>query len=251
VILTLVAAAFIAAGRGSEPSRRERSTTRLAIAWLAVTLLPVSNLFSVMLVAERTLLLPSVGAVMVAGAIASALLRVSAATERNRLARIGLATIVASLVIAGTLRSRGRQRVWRDDAALFAQTAEDAPRSYRAQFFYGQMLFQQGKRAEGERRLRMAIALNPTSSDVSPLNYLATQYRDAGMCPQALPLYERALANDAERPDVRYGLAACLLTTGRFTEARRLAQDGVRRGDLKGLFLELIARSDSVSSRGG
>jgi hypothetical protein len=251
VILTLVAAAFIAAGRGSEPSRRERSTTRLAIAWLAVTLLPVSNLFSVMLVAERTLLLPSVGAVMVAGAIASALLRVSAATERNRLARIGLATIVASLVIAGTLRSRGRQRVWRDDAALFAQTAEDAPRSYRAQFFYGQMLFQQGKRGEGERRLRMAIALNPTPSDVSPLNYLATQYRDAGMCPQALPLYERALANDAERPDVRYGLAACLLTTGRFTEARRLAQDGVRRGDLKGLFLELIARSDSVSSRGG
>ena len=105
--------------------------------------------------------------------------------------------------------------MWRDDATLFAQTVEDAPRSYRAQFFYGQMMFAQGKRAEGERHLRLAIDAQSDAADVSPLNYLATQYRDAGMCPQALPLYERALANDAERPDVRYGLASCLLATGR------------------------------------
>jgi tetratricopeptide (TPR) repeat protein len=159
--------------------------------------------------------------------------------------------VVAALVVAGTLRSRQRQRVWRDNATLFAQTAEDAPLSYRAQFFYGQLLFQQGRRAEGERRLKLAIALNPTPSDVSPLNFLATEYRDAGLCPQALPLYERALANDEERPDVRYGMAACLLETGRVGEARHLAQDGVRRGDLKTLFLQLIARSDSLASRGG
>jgi thioredoxin-like negative regulator of GroEL len=71
------------------------------------------------------------------------------------------------------------------------------------------------------------------------------------MCPQALPLYERAIANDAQRPDVRYGLAACLLATGRVAEARTLAQDGVRRGELKSLFLQLIARSDSIATRGG
>jgi thioredoxin-like negative regulator of GroEL len=71
------------------------------------------------------------------------------------------------------------------------------------------------------------------------------------MCAQALPLYERALANDRERPDVRYGLAACLLATGRVDDARRLARDGAERGDLKALFLELIARSDSVGTHGG
>jgi thioredoxin-like negative regulator of GroEL len=64
------------------------------------------------------------------------------------------------------------------------------------------------------------------------------------MCPQALPLYEQALASDEARPDVRYGLAACLLATGRVDAARRLAQDGVRRGDLEGLFIRLIERSD-------
>jgi predicted Zn-dependent protease len=211
----------------------------------------VSNLFSVMLVAERTLLLPSVGGMLLVGAAASWATGRSARSRADVGIRVGIATVVAALVTAGTIRSRERQRVWRDNATLFAQTVEDAPLSYRAQFFYGQLLFQQGRRAEGERHLRLAIALNPTLSDVSPLNYLATEYRDAGLCPQALPLYERALANDEARPDVRYGMAACLLETGRASEARRLAQDGVRRGDLKTLFLQLIARSDSATSRGG
>ena len=250
VILVAGAAAFAALGRSSGPWDDDRRTARLGLAWLAITLLPVSNLFSVMLVAERTLLMPSVAAMIVAGAVTSVILRHSAA-RAGTFTRAGVATIVTCLVVLGTVRSRSRQRVWQDDATLFATTAEDAPRSYRAQFFYGQMLFRQGKRAEGERRLRLAIALNPTPSDVSPLNYLATEYRDAGMCPQALPLYERAIANDAQRPDVRYGLAACLLATGRVAEARTLAQDGVRRGELKSLFLQLIARSDSIATRGG
>ncbi len=250
-ILAAAIGAFAALGRGTDASRADRSVARLGVAWLAVTLLPVSNLFSVMLVAERTLLLPSVGAVLLVGAGVSAVMRGAVVAGRSKAVRFVLTTMIACAVLAGLVRSDRRQRVWRDDATLFAQTAEDAPRSYRAQFFYGQMLFLQGRRAEGERRLRLAIALNPTPSDVSPLNYLATQYRDAGMCPQALPLYERAIANDAQRPDVRYGLASCLLTTGRAAEARRLAQDGVRRGDLKGLFLDLLARTDSVATPGG
>jgi tetratricopeptide (TPR) repeat protein len=250
-ILLASVVAFLALGRGRNATPTERSAARLGLAWLGITLLPVSNLFSVMLVAERTLLLPSVGAVLVAGALASWAIRSTPQWGVGLRARFGLATVVAALVVAGTIRSRDRQGVWHDNATLFAQTAEDAPRSYRAQFFYGQLLFEQGRRAEGERRLRLAIALNPTPSDVSPLNYLATQYRDAGLCHQALPLYERALTNDDARPDVRYGMAACLLQTGRVREARQHAEEGARRGDLKALFLEIIARSDSVATSGG
>jgi hypothetical protein len=245
VILAVVVALFWSLGRGTEGTRVERAAARFALAWLAVTLLPVSNLFSVLLVAERTLLLPSVGAMLFVGTAVSWTMK-----RVTRPARVALATAAAALVVAGAIRSSDRQRVWRDDATLFAQMAEDAPLSYRAQFFYGQLLFQNGRRAEGERHLKLAIALNPTPSDVSPLNYLATMYRDAGLCPQALPLYEQALANDAARPDVRYGLAACLLATGRVEEARRVAQDGVRRGDLKGLFIQIIARSDSLLAHG-
>ena len=251
IILTAAVGAFVALGRGGAASTGDRNVARLGVAWLAVSLLPVSNLLSVMLVAERTLLLPSVGAVMIAGAAVSALLRHAGSEAAGRRARFGLGAALAGLVVLGTARSLSRQPVWRDNQTLFQQTVADAPRSYRAQFFYGQLLFQQGRRAEGERRLLRAIALNPTPSDVSPLNYLATEYRDAGMCPQALPLYERAIAHDAERPDVRYGLAACLLATGRIAEARTLARDGVRRGDLKRLFQELLARADSAVARGG
>jgi hypothetical protein len=239
IVLVALTGLFMALGMRTDAPRRDRVAARFALAWLAVTLLPVSNLFSVMLVAERTLLLPSVGAMLLVGTAASWALQ-----RATRPARFAVSTGAAVLVVAGVVRSSGRQRVWRDDATLFAQMVQDAPLSYRAQFFYGQLLFERGRRAEGERHLKLAIALNPTPSDVSPLNYLATEYRDAGMCPQALPLYEQALANDEARPDVRYGLAACLLATGRVDAARRLAQDGVRRGDLEGLFIRLIERSD-------
>jgi hypothetical protein len=249
-VIAATAVAFVALGRAPYGTALERRAARLGFVWLAITLLPVSNLFSVMLVAERTLFTPSLGAVLIAGVALGAAWRRLAAAWGTRSAHIAFGTIGVVLIALGVVRSATRQPVWRDNDTLFAQTVVDAPRSYRAQFFYGQMLFAQGKRAEGERRLRQAIVLNPTPSDVSPLNYLATEYRDAGLCPQALPLYERALANDDARPDVRYGLAACLLTLGRVEEARHLAQDGVRRGDLRSLFLDLLARSDSLR-RGG
>ena len=236
--------AFVALGRPSI-SNDDRRAGRFAIAWAAVTLLPVSNLFSVMLVAERTLLVPSVGAMVLVGVVASIAFARAQATRMSQLVRFAFAFGTAAFGIIGIARSRDRQRVWRDDPTLFAQTVLDAPESYRAQFFYGQSLFEAGQRRDGEKHLRIAIQLNPTRADVSPLNYLATQYRDAGMCTAALPLYAQAIANDSARPDVRYGLAACLLSTGRVADGKRVAEDGVRRGDLKGLFQSLIAHADS------
>jgi protein O-mannosyl-transferase len=246
VIVTAALLSFVALG-GREADDDHRSL-RLGLVWLAITLLPVSNLFSVMLVAERTLFLPSIGAMMVAGALASLAMRRASARGRPAFGRIVVASVTTVVVVLGAVRSSRRQPVWRNDETLFAQTVLDAPLSYRAQFFYGQLLFAQGRRAEGEHRLTLAIALNPTPSDVSPLNYLATQYRDAGMCPQALPLYQRAIANDPARPDVRYGLAECLLALGRASDARTLAEEGLRRGDLEPLFRGLIVRSDSARS---
>jgi hypothetical protein len=243
-------ALYWALGRGTPIHSQTRRVARLAIAWTAVTLLPVSNLFSVMLVAERTLLVPSLGAMMLIGVAISAALAKSAEPRGALIARRVFVGVTSVVVMLGLYRSRERQQVWRDDKTLFAQTVLDAPDSYRAQLFYGQWLFETGQRREGERHLRLAIRLNPTRADVSPLNYLATQYRDAGMCPAALPLYEQAIANDSGRPDVRYGLAACLVTTGRVADGKRLAQDGVRRGELRGLFEGLVAHADSLGTPG-
>jgi hypothetical protein len=250
LILGSAVALFVALGPTESAARDERTVARLGLLWAAIALSPVSNLFSIMVLGERTLLMPSVGATLAVAAAVSAVWRRSRGQPRGLQMRRALVMLSVLLVAIGAIRSRQRHPVWRDDATLFAQTVTDAPRSYRAQFFYGQLLFDQHRYVEGERHLKLAIALNPTPSDVSPLNYLATEYRDAGMCPQALPLYQQAIANDADRPDVRYGLAACLLATGHADDARRIAREGVQRGDLKALFLELIARSDSSTSRG-
>ena len=48
-----------------------------------------------------------------------------------------------------------------------AQTVLDAPDSYRARFFYGQSLFESGRRREGETHLRLAIRLNQMKAEVS------------------------------------------------------------------------------------
>jgi len=248
LVLAALVAIFFVLRKGTSETRAERAAARLGLVIGAITILPVTNLFSVLVIAERTLLLPSVGAMLAVGAAVSVVLRPATGSRATR-TRAFVAAATTVCIALGVVRSNLRHLVWHDDATLFAQTVEDAPLSYRAQFFYGQIMFARGKVAEGERRLRLAIALNPTPSDVSPLNYLATQYRDAGMCPQALPLYERALAQAEQRPDVRYGLASCLLAVGRTDAARRLAADGVRRGQLRGLFEELLARSDSVAAR--
>ena len=42
-------------------------------------------------------------------------------------------------------------------------------------------------------------------------------------------------------------LAECLLASGRVDDARRLAEDGVRRGDLATLFRSVVTRADSAT----
>jgi hypothetical protein len=247
LVLVLLALTFFTLGRTTSVGVRERQLARAALLWIAITLLPVSNLFSVMVLGGRTLFLPSVGAMLLVAVAAAAGARPLTNIAWAATGRVAASGVVTTLIVLGVIRSSARQRVWRNEETLFRQTVIDAPRSYRAQFFYGQLLFAQGRRAEGERHLSLAIALNPTASDVSPLNYLATEYRDAGMCPQALPLYQRAIVNDESRPDVRFGLAECLLRIGRIEDARRVATDGVRRGDLKQHFVQLVARIDSAS----
>jgi hypothetical protein len=81
----------------------------------------VSNLlFSTgVLLAERTLYLPSVGLALAAGA---ALARLPASRLR---------VVVALLVLAGGIRSALRTRVWRDDFAVTHSILEDSPDSYR------------------------------------------------------------------------------------------------------------------------
>jgi hypothetical protein len=90
------------------------------LGWIALALLPVANLvFPVgVLVAERTLYLPSAGLALAAGAWLK-----DWAPERVR-------AVVAVLVIAGGVRTALRVPVWRDVDTVVLSELDDSPRSY-------------------------------------------------------------------------------------------------------------------------
>jgi hypothetical protein len=100
--------------------RRGRRVEAFGLGWIGLALGPVANLvFPVgVLVAERTLYLPSVGLVMAVGAWLGAL-----APQRVRVA-------VAGLVLLGGIRSALRVPVWRDVHSVVMSELQDSPRSY-------------------------------------------------------------------------------------------------------------------------
>ena len=101
--------------------RKQRKVEAYGLVWIAIAFLPVSNLlFSTgVLLAERTLYLPSAGLALAAGA----------ALARLPARRFGVA--LGLLVLAGGIRSALRTPVWRDDFAVTASILDDSPNSYR------------------------------------------------------------------------------------------------------------------------
>ena len=247
--LTLLAVATFVYGRRRQP------IVACSLLWLGVTLLPASNLLSGFILEEHTLFLPSVGAMLVIGALwdriwvrnanrGAPAIPGDSSSRRSQAVMLALPAVV---VAAWGVRSALRQAVWKDNPTLFAATVSDAPRSYRAHYLYGTTLFETGRPREGELELRVAIALSSNDSD--PYNYLATKYREARLYPQAIPLYRQAIALNPRRPDARFGLAYALLESGNIVAARAEAEAGMAGGQLTSYFRWILARADSAASR--
>jgi hypothetical protein len=101
--------------------RKGRRVEAYGIGWIALAFLPVANLLfpTGVLVAERTLYLPSAGLAIALGAWVRDL-----PLQRLRV-------LVAILVAAGAARSALRVPVWRDDLSATLSIFDDSPRSYR------------------------------------------------------------------------------------------------------------------------
>jgi len=208
-----------------------------ALLWMAITLLLVSNLVvpTGELLAERMLFLPSAGAMLLVGATIARLApkvgeaRLVVASWRVRGPQIALAAILALLLAVAGWRSARRQLVWRSNATLFAQAPVDAPLSYRGHDLYAGLLFDRGDNAGGEHEARIALALYPHD----PVLYrdLAQEYMRAGLCPAAIPLLRRSIAEQGTmETDARLLLAECLLAQHDPASARDELLHGVAQG---------------------
>jgi hypothetical protein len=208
----------LAAGLAALASRRRLPVLTFGILWTAVALTPVSNVLvpSGVVLAERTLFLPSMGTVLAVAGLATWI--AGWANSRAAPWRHLAPTAGAVLLLAGALRSAGRQSVWRNHDSFLDQMLVDAPRSYRSSWIRAHRLFAAREPAAGEAALATALALFP--DDPQLLAEVADRYRGSGRCSAAVPLYRHSLSIDRRRFYLRTRLIECLIRLDRLDEAR-------------------------------
>ena len=100
--------------------RRGWRVEAFGLGWIAIAFSPVANLLfpTGILVAERTLYLPSAGLALAAGATVA------------RLPARWISPVVAAVIAAAAIRTALRVPVWRSDNTAILSILQDSPRSY-------------------------------------------------------------------------------------------------------------------------
>jgi tetratricopeptide (TPR) repeat protein len=184
----LVVVAFLAA----LASRQKAVPITFALAWAGGTLLVISNLIvpSEIVLSERSLYLPSVGAVLLVG------------YGLDRLAvrwRAAGVVAAATLVGLGGVRTAARVPVWRDNATLLPQLVRDAPGSFRGYWVAGALSYMVGDSVRGEALMRHALVVHPLARGVWA--DLGTQLENRGRWRAAATAQAAAFRIDSTRVD--------------------------------------------------
>lgn len=139
--------------------RRGRLVEAFGLGWIALAYLPVANILfpTGVVMAERTLYLPSAGFALALGALVARL-------ETRR-----FAAVLALIVVAGGVRSALRVPIWRDDWSVTLSILRDSPLSYRGPARAGAM--HQSARDPGRALIAYRNALKGFKDD--PAIYVA------------------------------------------------------------------------------
>jgi len=135
-------------------SFRRTPEASMALAWAAVALLPVSNLLVVseIVLAERTLYLPSVAVSMLA-----ALLLVGCTRARRTWVIVGLSLWIVGFSVV-TVR---RNSVWHNTNSVFEDLRRRHPESSRLLFGVGYQFYQDGQWDQAREWFRRSIRMWP------------------------------------------------------------------------------------------
>ncbi|MEW5916585.1 MAG: hypothetical protein AB1762_09275 [Gemmatimonadota bacterium] len=138
--------------------RRDRRSA-FALLWVAIAIAPVANVFfaSGVTLSERSLYLPSVGAMLTFGLVCE-----MALPKR----RMVVLTASAVLLAAGGIRTWTRTPAWRDDRSYVLTLIADHPESYRAHWVAGRVYSATGQLADAEHELALARRLHPKAPNV-------------------------------------------------------------------------------------
>ena len=135
-------------GRGRDTAR----AVAFGVVWFMITISPTSNtvVLSGILLAERTLYLPTVGLAAATGWLVLRLAR-----ERRTVAWVGLFVVVT----ASSLRVVTRNPTWYDNATVLTVLIRDYPQSGRSQWVLGDVLMARGQERQALLAYRAAIDL--------------------------------------------------------------------------------------------
>jgi tetratricopeptide (TPR) repeat protein len=157
-------------------ARRGAPIVTFAIGWMAATIAIVANILvpTGLLLGERTLYLPSVGAVLLVAWTWTLL-------DQRRPA---LAVAVAAVVVAaGAARIVTRNPVWRNNASVLPSLVRDAPGSYHAVWVAGMLAAERSQADSAEYYLRQALLIRPLAPpvwrDLASLLELEGRYQES------------------------------------------------------------------------
>lgn len=199
--------------------RKRLPDLTFGLAWLGGTILIVSNVLvpTEVLVAERTLYLPSVGAVVAAAALAAR------AHGRWRAPAVGAVAFLSGL---GLWRTLTREPVWRDNATFFPALVADAPGSFRSYWVAGALAVEAGDSTRGEALMRQAILTYPLHAGLWA--DLASLFERRGRWREAATYFRTAFRLDSTRIDHAAYAVADYLRSGEADSAEALLDVALR-----------------------
>ena len=219
VIDLVVGALALVAAIGALAIRRVPVEVRAgALIWLACWF-PVSRLvlpLRAVLIADRYLLLPTLGAML---ALAAGLWRIPGARARNAL--------VGALVLAAALRTLDAQSSWRDSATLWQRATESSPGDGDAWSMYAEALADAGH--DDLAAVAVANGLRHTKAPRLVMRE-ALLVLEHGSHERGIELMQRAA--DGGEPRAMANLALLLLADGRTDDALAWARKAVATAPL-------------------
>jgi tetratricopeptide (TPR) repeat protein len=239
-------------------ARSRAPVCSFGLAWAAIALLPVSNVLipTGILLAERTLFLPSIGFLLGMGGLVAAVATKRFETEGDERPTgrqplvAGYWSLVGLLTLAGVLRSAERHRIWRDETTLRIRSVADAPRSWRTQLSYGTALLELGQQTLGLEAYQRALTLAPARLAWRVRNDLAQRYFATEENQRAVEELRASLELAPDIEETRHYLVLGYLTLGDYGRARAEADSALARGFSAQLFGELRAVADTAELRG-
>jgi len=230
--------------------RRRSPVVSFGLSWFAIGLFPVSNVLvpTGILIAERTLFLPSVGFTLAMLALAAEL-RASVRWNAMLVRRLAIGAC-AALVAAEIARSAERQRVWRNDGFLSIRTVQDSPNSFKAQRAYGNTLFWMDQPAMALEAYERAIALSPSDQSWRTRNELARHFRERGERELEAAELRASLSEKPNQDQARGLLIVAYLELGNYEAAEFQADTAMVNGGSPRVYAQLKSIADSADRVG-